>query len=126
MEIFIRCCTHDLSSSLSFLSRIEIKRSLYALFSQFGAILEIVCLKTAKLRGQAFIVFKDITSAANALRQLQGFNFYDKPMKIRYSREKSDLVAKLDGTFQDNDKKRAEKRKAEGCSSFFLTYFSVS
>ena len=32
------------------------------------------------MRGQAFIVFRDIGSATNALRQMQGFPFYDKPM----------------------------------------------
>jgi len=91
----------------------ELKKSLYAIFSQFGAILEIVALKTRKMRGQAFIVFKDIASATSALRQMQGFPFYDKPMKINYAREKSDLVSRLDGTFQEKEKRKTEKRKAE-------------
>lgn len=56
------------------------KRSLYALFSQFGQIIDIVALKTMKMRGQAFVVFKELTAATNALRQLQGFPFYNKPM----------------------------------------------
>lgn len=59
---------------------VELKKSLYAIFSQFGPILDIVALKTLKLRGQAFVVFKDISSATNALRSMQGFPFYDKPM----------------------------------------------
>jgi len=58
----------------------ELKKSLYAIFSQFGPILDIVALKTFKMRGQAFVVFKDISSATNALRSMQGFPFYDKPM----------------------------------------------
>lgn len=58
----------------------ELKKSLYAIFSQFGPILDIVALKTLKMRGQAFVVFKDISSATNALRSMQGFPFYDKPM----------------------------------------------
>jgi RNA recognition motif-containing protein len=32
------------------------------------------------MRGQAFVIFKEINSAANALRSMQGFPFYDKPM----------------------------------------------
>lgn len=56
------------------------KRSLYALFSQFGQIVEIVAMKTMKMRGQAFVVFKELAAATNALRQLQGFPFYNKPM----------------------------------------------
>ena len=50
------------------------------MFSQFGPILDIVALKTPKMRGQAFVVFKDIGSATHALRSMQGFPFYDKPM----------------------------------------------
>ena len=59
---------------------LELKKSLYAIFSQFGPILDIVALKTLKMRGQAFVVFRDLTSATNALRSMQGFPFYDKPM----------------------------------------------
>jgi RNA recognition motif-containing protein len=58
----------------------ELKKSLYAVFSQFGKILDIVACKTLKLRGQAWVVFDDVTAATNALRQMQGFPFYDKPM----------------------------------------------
>ena len=60
----------------------ELKKSLYAIFSQFGQILDIVALKTLKMRGQAFVIFKEVTSATNALRGMQGFPFYDKPMVI--------------------------------------------
>ena len=37
-------------------------------------------MKTLKMRGQAFVIFKDINSGTNALRSMQGFPFYDKPM----------------------------------------------
>ena len=36
----------------------ELRRSLYFLFSQYGAVLDVVALKTPKMRGQAFVVFK--------------------------------------------------------------------
>lgn len=58
----------------------ELKKSLYAIFSQFGQIVDIVALKTLKMRGQAFVIFKEIQSSTNALRSMQGFPFYDKPM----------------------------------------------
>lgn len=41
---------------------------------------DIVALKTMKMRGQAFVIFKELGSSTNALRQLQGFPFYGKPM----------------------------------------------
>ncbi|XP_068708820.1 U1 small nuclear ribonucleoprotein A-like [Montipora capricornis] len=90
----------------------ELKKSLYAIFSQFGPILDIVALKTLKMRGQAFVVFRDLTSATNALRSMQGFPFYDKPMRIQYAKSKSDAVSKLEGTYIQREKKPREKRKA--------------
>ncbi|XP_078159921.1 U2 small nuclear ribonucleoprotein B''-like isoform X1 [Carex rostrata] len=95
----------------------ELRRSLYALFSQFGRILDVVALKTPKLRGQAWVVFSEITAASNAFRQMQNFPFYDKPIRLQYAKEKSDCVAKADGTFDKKKKKQEEKgerkRKAE-------------
>ncbi|XP_037937810.1 U1 small nuclear ribonucleoprotein A [Teleopsis dalmanni] len=83
----------------------ELKKSLYAIFSQFGQILDIVALKTLKMRGQAFVIFKEISSASNALRTMQGFPFYDKPMRIAYAKTDSDVVAKIKGTFKERPKK---------------------
>ncbi|KAJ8975414.1 hypothetical protein NQ317_012590 [Molorchus minor] len=83
----------------------ELKKSLYAIFSQFGQILDIVALKTLKMKGQAFVIFKEIQSSTNALRSMQGFPFYDKPMRIQYAKTDSDLIAKLKGTFQERPKK---------------------
>ncbi|GMP89844.1 hypothetical protein ACSBR2_032526 [Camellia fascicularis] len=91
----------------------ELKRSLYALFSQYGRILDIVALKTAKLRGQAWVVFSEVTAASNAVRQMQNFPFYDKPMRIQYAKTKSDCVAKADGSFVPRDKKKKQEEKAE-------------
>ncbi|KAI8426539.1 hypothetical protein MSG28_005339 [Choristoneura fumiferana] len=83
----------------------ELKKSLYAIFSQFGQILDIVALKTLKMRGQAFVIFKEISSATVALRSMQGFPFYDKPMRIQYCKTDSDLIAKIKGTFQERPKR---------------------
>lgn len=58
----------------------ELKKSLYAIFSQFGQILDILVSRNLKMRGQAFVIFKEICSSTNALRSMQGFPFYDKPM----------------------------------------------
>ncbi|XP_077301705.1 U1 small nuclear ribonucleoprotein A snf [Arctopsyche grandis] len=83
----------------------ELKKSLYAIFSQFGQILEIVALRTFKMRGQAFVIFKEISSATVALRSMQGFPFYDKPMRIQYCKSDSDVIAKMKGTFQERPKR---------------------
>lgn len=91
----------------------ELKRSLYALFSQYGRILDVVALKTPKLRGQAWVVFSEVTAASNAVRQMQNFPFYEKPMRIQYAKTKSDCIAKADGTYVPREKKKKQEEKAE-------------
>jgi len=91
----------------------EMRKSLYAMFSQFGTVLDVVALKTLKMRGQAFVVFKDIATATSAMRSMQNFPFYDKPMKIQFAKSESDVIAKMNGTYVEKVKKRVEKRKAE-------------
>ncbi|NXN15346.1 SNRPA protein, partial [Indicator maculatus] len=91
----------------------ELKKSLYAIFSQFGQILDILVSRSLKMRGQAFVIFKELGSATNALRSMQGFPFYDKPMRIQYAKTDSDIIAKMKGTFVERDRKR-EKRKPKG------------
>ncbi|XP_023322895.1 U1 small nuclear ribonucleoprotein A-like [Eurytemora carolleeae] len=100
----------------------DLKKSLYAIFSQFGQILDIVALKTLRMRGQAFVIFKEISSSTNALRSMQGFPFYDKPMKIAYGKTDSDVIAKIKGTFQERpkrapvDKKKGKKGGKSGAT----------
>lgn len=89
----------------------ELKKSLYAIFSQFGSIADIVALKTLKLRGQAWVIFKEINSATNAMRSMQGFPFYDKPMRISYAKQDSDVIAKMKGTYTERPKKTKEEKK---------------
>eukprot|EP00126_Sphaerothecum_destruens_P015132 Sdes_comp9053_c0_seq1m486 len=81
-----------------------LKKALYFLFGQFGVVLDIVAIKTFRLRGQAFIVYQDIASATAALRSLQGFSFYEKPLKINYARTKSDIIAKREGVYEPRDR----------------------
>ncbi|EDL38015.1 mCG22457 [Mus musculus] len=81
----------------------ELKKSLYAIFSQFGQILDILVSRSMKMRGQAFVIFKEV------MKPMQGFPFY-KPMHIQYAKTDSDIIAKMKGTFEERDRKR-EKRK---------------
>nr|XP_058149209.1 U2 small nuclear ribonucleoprotein B''-like [Dasypus novemcinctus] len=64
-----------------------------------------------KMRGQAFVIFKELGSSTNALRQLQGFPFYGKPMRIQYVKTDSDIISKMHGAFADKAKKKEKKAK---------------
>lgn len=82
------------------LTQLDLRLSLYMLFSPYGQVLSIVAMKTPKMRGQAFVAFSNVASATSALRALQGFNIYGKEMSLAYAKTKSDAVAKLDGTYR--------------------------
>ncbi|ORY81352.1 hypothetical protein BCR37DRAFT_380157 [Protomyces lactucae-debilis] len=77
----------------------DLKLALYAFFSTHGTVLDIVCLKTPKMRGQAHIVFRDILSATDALKAGQGVEMLGKPMRVAYARGVSDYIKKLEGTY---------------------------
>ncbi|KAJ2007482.1 U2 small nuclear ribonucleoprotein B'' [Coemansia sp. RSA 2673] len=91
-----------------------LKQTLYSLCIAYGRILDIVALKTAKMRGQAFIVFGDIAGSTAALRQLNGRHLFGRPMRVEYALSKSDVVAHSDGTFKFGEPRKhlsAEQRK---------------
>ena len=56
--------------------RAETRLLLYALFGQFGKVVDVVALRTERLRGQAWVVYADLAAATGALRALQGFPFW--------------------------------------------------
>jgi RNA recognition motif-containing protein len=83
----------------------DLRSSLYTLFSTYGTVLDVVAMKTSKMRGQAHIVFKDVQASTQALRALQGFDFFGKQM-VRHS-------IRWFGTFQLTiDSRKLSMRKA--------------
>eukprot|EP00117_Sycon_ciliatum_P003457 scpid79715/ scgid5511/ U1 small nuclear ribonucleoprotein A len=66
------------------------------------------------MRGQAFVVFREVRSATEAIRAMQGFPLFEKSMRIAYAKSKSDAIAKIEGTYVERPKvTKGEKRKAE-------------
>lgn len=91
----------------------ELKCCLLELFATYGEVIDIVAAGSLKRKGQAFIIYRDISCATNALRALNGFVFLDKPMRIAYCRSKSDVVALEDGTFKPRVKAETKKEEAK-------------
>jgi RNA recognition motif-containing protein len=61
------------------INKTELKRALYMLFSTYGPVLDIVT-RRMNMRGQAHVVYRDIQTATQAMRALQGFDFFGKEM----------------------------------------------
>ncbi|KAF2740526.1 hypothetical protein EJ04DRAFT_213040 [Polyplosphaeria fusca] len=78
----------------------DIKKNLYMLFTTYGVVLDINTTNSGgSMRGRAHVVMRDIETSTQAMRQLQGFSFYGKQIKITYAKSKSNTIAKLAGTF---------------------------
>ena len=67
--------------------------------------LDIIVLRSDGLRGQAWIIFDSVANATAALQAEQGFNFFGKDLKIAYAMEKSDRIAKMDGTYVPKERR---------------------
>ncbi|CAM9788138.1 unnamed protein product [Ectocarpus sp. 4 AP-2014] len=83
-----------------------LKKSLHSVFSQFGKIVDIVACRGLKLKGQAWVVFAEKSMATNALRQMQGFPFFEKKMRIQFAKTESDVITKKAGTYVPRDNRK--------------------
>jgi RNA recognition motif-containing protein len=95
----------------------ELKKALFHVFSQFGSIIEISAFKDLRRRGQAWVVFETMASAAKALTEMANFSFYGKPLQVTYARVKSDVVSKKDNTFIARALRKAPKKRRAGKKS---------
>lgn len=96
-----------------------LKKNLSEVFGAFGEIQDLVCMKSLRRRGQAWIVFKELSASAAAVKALQGFPFYNKPIRIAYAKAKSDVITKADGTFQPRAKikNKADRKDANAAAA---------
>lgn len=92
-----------------------LKEALFAVFSEYGNIIDVVAKKNLKAKGQAFIVFDNPESAARAVEEVQGFELYDKPMVLAIAKTRSDATVLRTGDadeFEHHKRRRlAEKDK---------------
>ncbi|KAM3133098.1 hypothetical protein pb186bvf_014815 [Paramecium bursaria] len=86
----------------------DMKFILYILFSQYGEILQIVMKKTNKLRGQAFIVFQNLSNATNAKSALTGMSIFDHPLKVEFARQRSEIFDRMEGKIYYKKKQTKE------------------
>ncbi|KAG5950523.1 hypothetical protein E4U53_004907 [Claviceps sorghi] len=73
----------------------QLSETLRTVFSEFGNIIDIVAKKNLKAKGQAFIVYDDPANATSAIDELQGFELFDKPMRLSLAKTTSDRSVEL-------------------------------
>lgn len=50
-------------------------------------------------------MFESLHGATKAVREMQNFNFYGKPMRVQFAKSRSDVVTKADGTYKPRQKR---------------------
>lgn len=97
----------------------QLKEALNEIFSEYGKVIDLVAKSNLKAKGQAFVVFDDVASAARAIGEIQGFELFDKPMILDYAKTRSDATLAREGTkegFEHHKRKRlAEKGTVNDC-----------
>eukprot|EP01039_Chlorochromonas_danica_P006153 gene6153-6780_t len=91
-----------------------LKKMLYMVFSQYGRVIQIIACKGLKMRGQAWVIYDNVNAAANALKGKQGFNFYDKPLRIQFAKSKSHIIARKEGIEIVRAPKRSREERDSG------------
>ncbi|KAG0661498.1 hypothetical protein C6P46_003910 [Rhodotorula mucilaginosa] len=88
------------------------KQSLKVLFREYGRVLAVTAHANVRMRGQAFVTLDSKRAAANAVREVEKFPLYGKPMQLAFARTESDaLVAKRHPEDMDEHKKARLERK---------------
>ena len=95
------------------LSKDKLRRQLFNLFTRFGPILDVAVQPGQRSRGQAWVAFADVESSTKAKATLQSHVFFAKPMDIQFAAARSDVVTKLDGSYQPREKRPREERPAK-------------
>lgn len=67
-----------------------------------------------KAKGQAFVVFDDVKAAELAIKEVQGFELFEKPMILDYAKTPSDATVKREGNHDEFDSHRRRRLAEKG------------
>ncbi|KAL8277906.1 hypothetical protein RQP46_009725 [Phenoliferia psychrophenolica] len=70
------------------------KQSLKNLFKQYSKVLDVTAHKSIRMRGQAFVTLDSKDAAVKAVKEVQQFPLYGKPMQLAFGRTASDALVK--------------------------------
>ncbi|KAF8588831.1 RNA-binding domain-containing protein [Ramaria rubella] len=89
------------------------KATLRALFKSYGAVLDVTAHRNLRMRGQAFVSFESKDIASKAMKEVNRFPLYAKPMQITFAKTRSDAVVKQldENSLEEHLKERKERKK---------------
>ena len=88
--------------------------ALTEIFSEYGNVIDLVAKKNLKAKGQAFVVFDETEAAERAIKEVQGFELFEKPMILDYAKTKSDATVQREGTADDFETHKRRRLAEKG------------
>ena len=76
--------------------------------------IDLIAKKNLKAKGQAFVVFDETEAAERAIREVQGFELFEKPMVLDYARTKSDATVLREGSGEDFETHKRRRLAEKG------------
>ncbi|PVG04635.1 RNA-binding domain-containing protein [Serendipita vermifera] len=70
------------------------KTTLNNLFRHYGKVVDVVAHRNLRMRGQAFVSFLSTDLARKAMKEVNKFPLYGKPMQITFAKTRSEAVVK--------------------------------
>jgi U2 small nuclear ribonucleoprotein B'' len=95
------------------LTKAQIRRSLFTLFSRHGKVLNVIYLRHTGMAGRAFVIFDSVDLATKALEEEQDFVFFDRPLRINYAKETSDITLKREKEYTPVDQSEKRQKRKE-------------
>jgi len=92
----------------------QMKEALTEIFSEYGTVIDLVAKRNLKAKGQAFVVFDDTEAAERAIKEVQGFELFEKPMILDYARTRSDATVEQEGNAEDFESHKRRRLAEKG------------
>lgn len=70
--------------------------------------------RNLKAKGQAFVVFDDVKAAERAIKEVQGFELFEKPMILDYAKNPSDATVQREGNHDEFDSHKRRRLAEKG------------
>lgn len=96
--------------------------ALSKIFSGFGEIIDIKIKNTCQMKGQAFITYKELSSAEKALKKLNDSILFNKKLIIQFARAKSDTYLKSKNEFDENEYTKRRLRNSTKRDQFYKEF----
>lgn len=90
------------------------------IFSEYGTVIDLIAKKNLKARGQAFVVFDETEAAERAIKEVQGFELFEKPMILDYARTRSDATVQKEGSAEELETHKRRRLAEKGTVVFSL------